>query len=118
MANDEEADNRRSHVWFSEPKVPVGSVLTASGVTQIAHHKYKGSTYTFLDLTLNPWWTSLTEKLPLTLAPNSVTALGGSFCLFSYVITAYYNFDFQQYVPDWLLVLNGLCLFAYYTFDW
>jgi ethanolaminephosphotransferase len=111
------SDDRKLHIWVAEVETPDGCVLTLSGVSAIAHHKYKSGHYTFLDNFLNPFWQRLTDQLPLGLAPNTVTAVGGSCCLLSYLLTAHYNFDLQQRVPDWLLLVNGLCLFTYYTFD-
>jgi ethanolaminephosphotransferase len=111
------SDDRNTHIWVVEAEIPNGCVLTPSGVSAIAHHKYKPGHYTFLDNFFNPFWQRLTDQLPLGLAPNTVTAIGGSCCLLSYLLTAHYNFDLQQRVPDWLLLVNGLCLFTYYTFD-
>jgi phosphatidylglycerophosphate synthase len=115
--SDMENDKRRTHVWISEPKVSNGCILTSTGADSIAHHKYQPGVYTTLDTILNSFWQSLTDALPITLAPNAVTAMGGSFCLLSYLLTAYYNFNYQQAVPNWVLTVNGVCLFIYYTFD-
>lgn len=113
-------DNRLCRVWCWEPPIQKGCVLTQQGATQIAHHKYKPGVSTRLDVLLNPLWESLTERLPLWLAPNAVTALGGLCCLSSYLVTARHNFSLLEEegdVPNWLLVFNGVCLIVYYTLD-
>jgi ethanolaminephosphotransferase len=67
---------------------------------------------------LNYSWQKLTDDLlPLWLAPNAVTALGGGFSLCSYLVTAMYSFNFTEPVPNWILLVNGLCLILYYTLD-
>jgi ethanolaminephosphotransferase len=109
-------DRTGQHVWVLEPATATG-VLTQDGITQIAFHQYRAGTYTFLDNLLNPVWTSLTELLPMTMAPNLVTTLGAIHCLVSYLLTWYYAPTFSQQVPVWLLVLNAYCMFAYYTLD-
>jgi hypothetical protein len=98
----------------------INQVLTQDGITQIAHHKYKGGSYTSLDQLINPIWNGLTNLLPMWLAPNMITTLGGAFCLMSYLITCHYNFHLSPDVdvPDWILIFNGLCMVLYYTLDW
>ena len=109
-------DSHSRHVWLIEPPAASG-VLTQDGMTQIARHKYKSGTYTALDNLLNPMWTNLTELLPLWLAPNAVTTIGGAFCLSSYLVSAYYNAKFDSMVPNWVIVWNGICMMIYYTLD-
>lgn len=125
-------DNHATHIWMFEPASAFhsssGRVLTEDGLDQIVNHKYKAGTYTALDLWLNSSWQYLTDQLPLDLAPNAVTSLGGCFAILSYLVTAQFSFDMVHAspwlsltsgngVPDWVLVFNGLCLIAYYTLD-
>ena len=115
---------KEENVWLVEPPTPFG-VLTASGLDHIVHHKYQAGTYTALDNLLNPLWQYCTDHwLPLWLAPNAVTALGGTCSLASYIVTAHYAFDLWQpphsterLIPDWVLIFNGICLLLYYTLD-
>jgi len=108
--------------WFWEDPTRSGNVLTQDGITQIAYHKYKAGDYTHLDNFLNPFWTYCTEKfLPMSMAPNMVTTLGGSACLIAYLTTWYYlpNFEVREgeTVPAWLLLGNAFAVFLYYTLD-
>lgn len=109
-------DRHAELVLFMEPHTAAG-VLTQDGVTQIAYHKYKAGEYTRLDSILNPIWTRLTDLLPMWLAPNMVTTLGGLHCLVAYLITWWYSPNFQGGVPDFACLINGYCIFSYYTLD-
>jgi ethanolaminephosphotransferase len=112
-------DQHELVVWWSEP-TPLKGVLTQDGVTQIAFHKYRPGTYTWLDTKLNPVWAGLTELLPMTVAPNLITALGGMHCLFSYLLTTWvvpHSTDHEHVLPTWVLLLNGYCNIVYYTLD-
>lgn len=109
-------DEHNMAVLLFEP-APNSGVLTQDGITQIAHHKYKAGEYTWLDLKLNPIWQGLTELLPMDLAPNAVTAIGGLFCLAGYLLSWYFNPNFDQQFPSWLLVANGLATIIYFTAD-
>ena len=111
-------DGTARHALFLEPAVDKTGVLTVDGVENIARHKYVPGVYTVLDNALNPGWTWLTENmLPLWLAPNAVTTMGGLHCGLAYCILWYYSPNFDQLVPDWTLLLSGYCIIAYYTFD-
>ena len=91
--------------------------LSPSGLHFIANHQYRGGEYTHLDNLLNPFWTYLTELLPLWLAPNMVTTLGGLHCALAYGTLWYYCPDFDTTPPNWVVMLAAYCTFAYYTLD-
>mmetsp|Transcript_4410 Transcript_4410/g.9560 ORF Transcript_4410/g.9560 Transcript_4410/m.9560 type:complete len:428 (-) Transcript_4410:815-2098(-) len=114
-----EVDKRTEHTWMFEPATSNNNTtsLTDAGVETIANHKYKPGHYTFLDNLLNPIWTQLTNLLPMWLAPNAVTVLGGMHCGLSYAATWYYSPNFDTPLPDWVVFLSGYCTIAYYTFD-
>ena len=107
------------HIWIFEPATSNNNSksLTDTGVSLIAAHKYKPGKYTFLDNFLNPFWTGLTELLPMWLAPNMVTFVGAMHCATSYCCTWYYSNNFDVPLPDWVVFLSGYCTIAYYTFD-
>lgn len=111
-------DRHNALLWLWEPPVVAADgVLTEDGVTQIAHHKYKAGSSTALDLALDSTWQRLTDMLPLSMAPNMVTTLGGLHCLLAYVVTWHYSPHFGSDVPNWVLLLNAYCSAAYYTLD-
>jgi len=107
------------HTWLNENRSTTDGVvtITSEGLEHISNHKYKSGDYTHLDELCNPMWTYLTNLLPLWLAPNMVTTMGGLQCALSYTILCYYSPNFDKVVPDWTLVVSALCTSGYYTFD-
>jgi ethanolaminephosphotransferase len=116
VAHEHPDDRTKTHVWCFEPHAQ-GGVLTQDGVNQIAHHKYHGGAYTWLDQRLNPWWTALTERVPLYVAPNTLTTLGLAHCLVAYAVTWRASPNLDQHVPNYVLLLNAVCVAIYYTLD-
>jgi ethanolaminephosphotransferase len=106
-------DVHKLHIWCLEPQIRRG-VLTADGMTQIAVHKYVSGISTYLDAVFSPvLWQPLTDLLPMWLAPNLVTTIGGFFCM----ITFFLSWLYLPEPPRWLYFSNGICLFLYYTLD-
>jgi len=108
------------HCWWQEPATAEQNTqsLTEAGVENIANHKYKSGHYTYLDNAFNPLWQTLTDLLPLWLAPNMVTTLGFSHLLLSYLATWYYSSNFDNpATPNWVIFLSGYCSIVYYTLD-
>lgn len=106
------------HAWIWEPTSYQKGALTKDGIENIARHKYVSGHYTSLDNFLNPMWNYLTDNLlPMWLAPNAVTTIGGLHCLVAYCVLWWHSPNFDQQVPDWTVLLSGYCLIAYYTFD-
>jgi len=118
-----ETNSHLGQIWILEPKIPNDGVLTEEGLVQIANHKYKAGSYTLLDTYLSPrLWQPLTDLLPLWLAPNVVTTIGGGYCLLSFLLSTWYlsgstGAESEDIIPRWLYLSNGLCMFLYYTFD-
>lgn len=109
-------DRSGAHVWLWEFPTTNG-VLSQDGVQQIAFHKYKGSEYTILDNLMNPIWEALADRLPMSMAPNVVTTIGGLHALMSYIVTWFYTTSWNTSVPGCLLIFNAYCITAYYTLD-
>lgn len=109
-------DGTLCHAWFTEPAVHC-NVLTQPGLDHIAAHKYVPGHSTYLDTYLNPIWSYLTSLLPLWLAPNAVTTLGGLHCAVMYAVIWHHSPNFDSVVPGWTLLLCGYCTIAYYTLD-
>ncbi len=106
----------QTHTWFYEDQAGQAA-LTDDGAENIARHKYKPGHYTHLDTLLNPFWTFITDLLPMSMAPNVVTTLGGLHCAMSYAVLWYYSPNMDEPVPDWVIAFSGFCTLAYYTFD-
>lgn len=112
-------DGTLVHAWLfePEPESSPSSVITDAGLENIANHKYVPGKYTHLDNFLNPMWTYLTSLLPMKLAPNMVTTLGGLHCGLAYLVLWHYSPNFDVCVPSWAIILSGYCTLAYYTLD-
>lgn len=113
---DEPRDETLTSCLISEPPIETGNI-SLHGLHFIANHKYRPSEYTHLDNLLNPMWTYLTELLPLWLAPNTVTSIGGLHCGLAYALLWRHAPDFDEDPPDWVVFLAGWCIVAYYTLD-
>lgn len=109
-------DGTRDACVLFEPPVPAGNI-SPDGLHFIANHKYRPSEYTYLDNFLNPAWTYLTELLPMWLAPNMVTTMGGLHCGLAYAVLWWHAPDFVEDPPGWTVMLAGWCTVAYYTLD-
>lgn len=109
-----EADQTHVHTWIFEPD---GGELTSEGIENIATHKYVGGEYTHIDNFLNPTWTYLTNLLPMWVAPNLVTTIGGMHTLSAYFLLMYFSPSMNENVPSWTLIYSSYCIAAYYTFD-
>jgi ethanolaminephosphotransferase len=115
-------DGHEELIWLFEPSIPQGhNVLTNAGADNIAHHKYKGGSSTALDTFFSPnLWDPLTNALPMWLAPNLITTIGGFFCLMSFLVSSFILPGITEGVvelPRWLFAFNGICLAIYYTLD-
>jgi ethanolaminephosphotransferase len=96
---------------------PLPDVLTKDSLQRIARHQYRSGVYTWLDNLCNPLWNSLTECLPLWMAPNLVTLLGAMNCLVSYAGTWYFAPSATEALPAVWLMVNGVLLIVAYTLD-
>jgi phosphatidylglycerophosphate synthase len=111
-------DGTMRHAWIWEPRPHQNGVLTKDGIENIAEHKYVMGQYTMLDNFLSPIFGRMTEKfLPMWLAPNTVTTIGLLHCVVMYSVLWWHSPNFDQHVPDWVVLLSGYCIMAYYTFD-
>lgn len=110
-------DDTLSSCLIFEPPVTTTGNISLPGLHFIANHKYRPGDYTHLDNLLNPVWNYLTELLPLWLAPNMVTTLGGLHCGLAYALLWWYTPDFDINPPDWVIRFAGWCTIAYYTLD-
>lgn len=119
MCSPGQKDGTTSHAWLFECPTSNNNTmsLTDDGVEFIAGHKYKPGHYTFLDNFFNPFWTRLTEFLPMNLAPNAVTLLGALHCGVAYSVLWCYSPHYDTPLPNWVVFLAGYCTIAYYTFD-
>jgi len=91
--------------------------IEPAGLENIATYKYKAGVYTPLDNLLNPVWTQLTELLPMWLAPNVVTSIGGGCNMLIVTLCTVFSPSYEEMVPSWVLQINGVLLITGYFLD-
>eukprot|EP00929_Paragymnodinium_shiwhaense_P016634 TRINITY_DN12514_c0_g1_i1.p1 TRINITY_DN12514_c0_g1~~TRINITY_DN12514_c0_g1_i1.p1 ORF type:complete len:387 (+),score=73.34 TRINITY_DN12514_c0_g1_i1:61-1221(+) len=99
-------------------KVRTSGPIDANGLQAIADYKYVAGSYTPFDLILNPFANQCAELLPTWMAPNLVTSLGGMCVVLMFVLHVYYSPNFEDFVPSWVLALNGVLAVTYTWMDW
>lgn len=93
------------------------AVLSESQLKRLAKHKYNASCSTLLDPVMQFWWRWFVERLPLWIAPNTITISGLLINLATTLILVYFSPQARSEVPWWSLHLNGFGLFVYQTLD-
>ena len=67
------------------------AVLSESQLKRLAKHKYNASCTTLLDPYLQVLWRWFVEKLPLWIAPNTITILGLLTNLLTTLVLVYFS---------------------------
>lgn len=93
------------------------AVLNESQLKRLAKHKYSASCTTFLDPYMQVWWRWFVERLPMWIAPNTITIIGLLINFFTTLVLVFFSPQARSDVPWWSLHLNGLGLFIYQTLD-
>ncbi|XP_028417646.1 cholinephosphotransferase 1-like isoform X1 [Dendronephthya gigantea] len=93
------------------------AVLSESQLKRLAKHKYNASVTTLFDPFMQVWWRWFVERLPLWIAPNTITILGLITNLVTTLILVYFSPQARSEVPSWSLHFNALGLFVYQTLD-
>ncbi|XP_061560270.1 ethanolaminephosphotransferase 1 isoform X2 [Phycodurus eques] len=72
---------------------------------------------------MHPFWNFVVKFLPKWLAPNLITFTGFMFLVVTFLMLAFFDFDFNasdakhQHVPSWVWVMAGIFNFLAYTLD-
>lgn len=93
------------------------AVLSEHQLKRVAKHEYSVNNSTLIDPYLQRWWCWVVKKLPLWIAPNTITVIGLIVNLFTTLVLVYFSPQARSEVPSWSLHLNGLGLFVYQTLD-
>ena len=80
-------------------------------------YKYACTQPTPLDKIINPYWEACTKLLPFWMAPNLVTFIGFLFIISGFIITGFFDLTLKKELPPWIMILNGINVFIYQTFD-
>ena len=60
-------------------------ILEKKHLENIKNYKYTACDATVLDGVFDPWWTFVTHRLPMRLAPNMITLMGIIFPIASFI---------------------------------
>ena len=93
--------------------------FTESQKKGLLNYKYKGTDNSFIYVNItNPIYVSISEKLPLWLAPNLITFSGYIAMFIAYILNYYYSPDCKSdTIPSWLYIYNGLAIIFYQALD-
>ncbi|KRX02194.1 hypothetical protein PPERSA_06389 [Pseudocohnilembus persalinus] len=86
--------------------------------TRIRQFKYQGGSVSILyEYLWSPLCQFLVEKLPKTIAPNTITIIAFFQHFIVHLLMVYYSPDLKQQVPGALLFIQGLSTLAYQILD-
>lgn len=109
------------HIFSEQVAMTLGlypdELLEQRQLIKLTQHKYSSSGSTLLDPCMQVFWNWFVQKIPISIAPNSLTITGLIINVVTTVILIYYSPDGRQEIPAWALLLFALGLFVYQTLD-
>lgn len=94
-----------------------GKFVTEKGLENIKNHKYKAGGYSVLDNILNVYWEFVVNKIPKTVAPNTLTLIGLLVNLFFYFVMFFFDSSMTKPLPAFAYVGFSIGIFVYQTLD-
>lgn len=94
-----------------------GKLLSPGQLRRLGEHKYHCASDSLLDPWLNPWWSWLVTKVPLSVAPNTITVVGLAVNILTTLILVFYSPDAKAEAPRWAFFVCALGLFIYQSLD-
>ncbi|XP_053572959.1 cholinephosphotransferase 1 [Bombina bombina] len=91
--------------------------LTVLQLKRLEEHKYNASGRSLLEPPMQIYWNWLVERIPLWLAPNTITIVGLILNVVSTLIVVAYCPTATEEAPFWPFLLCALGLFTYQSLD-
>ncbi|KAM9313505.1 cholinephosphotransferase 1 [Gastrophryne carolinensis] len=91
--------------------------LSAQQLKRLEEHKYSACGRSILEPIMQNYWNWLVDKVPLWVAPNTITMVGLSLNVITTLIVAFYCPTATEEAPSWALLLCAIGLFAYQSLD-
>ncbi|XP_063783882.1 cholinephosphotransferase 1 [Pseudophryne corroboree] len=91
--------------------------LTALQLRRLEEHKYSVSGCSLLEPYMQIYWNWLVTKVPLWMAPNTITMVGLVMNVATTLILVYYCPTATEEAPAWAFLLCALGLFVYQSLD-
>ncbi|XP_074033137.1 choline/ethanolaminephosphotransferase 1 bbc isoform X5 [Leptinotarsa decemlineata] len=92
-------------------------LLSDAQLKKLGEHQYLCQSVSILDKFLQPYWSWLVLKVPIWLAPNSITILGLFINIVTALILVWFAPDAKTEPPRWACGLCALGLFIYQSLD-
>ncbi|XP_053318580.1 cholinephosphotransferase 1 [Spea bombifrons] len=99
------------------PPVCVQEPLTALQLKRLEEHKYSASGRSLTEPLMQIYWNWLVEKVPLWLAPNTITSVGLFLNVVTTLILVAYCPTATEDAPFWTFILCAVGLFIYQSLD-
>ncbi|XP_033105234.1 choline/ethanolaminephosphotransferase 1-like [Anneissia japonica] len=93
------------------------AILDSSQLKRLGEHKYSSHGSSITEAVMQPFWKWLIEKVPRSIAPNTMTLSGLILNIISAVILMLYCPTAKEEAPRWAYFFCGICLFIYQTLD-
>ncbi|KAI1297181.1 Choline/ethanolaminephosphotransferase 1 [Halotydeus destructor] len=94
-----------------------GTVMSEQQLKRLGEHKYSSSGSTLLDPYMQRFWNWFVLKIPLDIAPNTLTSIGLAVNFVTTLTLIISSSDAKQEVPRWAPLLFAVGLFFYQTLD-
>ncbi|XP_075065384.1 cholinephosphotransferase 1 isoform X1 [Mixophyes fleayi] len=91
--------------------------LTALQLRRLEEHKYSASGCSLVEPIMQIYWNWLVTKVPLWMAPNTITMVGLVMNVITTLIVIYYCPTATEEAPSWALLLCAVGLFVYQSLD-
>ncbi|KAM4746785.1 cholinephosphotransferase 1 [Rhinophrynus dorsalis] len=91
--------------------------LTALQLKRLEEHKYSASGSSLLEPPMQLYWNWLVQKVPLWLAPNTITMVGLVMNVLTTLILVFYCPTATEEAPFWTFLLCAIGLFIYQSLD-
>ncbi|XP_040200228.1 cholinephosphotransferase 1 [Rana temporaria] len=91
--------------------------LSALQLKRLEEHKYSAQGRSVLEPLMQVYWNWLVEKVPLWVAPNTITLVGLTMNVLSTLIITYYCPTATEEAPSWAFLLCAFGLFVYQSLD-
>ncbi|KAM8972731.1 cholinephosphotransferase 1 [Pelodytes ibericus] len=91
--------------------------LTDLQLKRLGEHKYSASGRSLLEPLMQIYWNWLVEKVPLWLAPNTITSVGLFLNVVTTLILISYCPTATEDAPFWAFILCAIGLFVYQSLD-
>ncbi|XP_063303263.1 cholinephosphotransferase 1 [Pelobates fuscus] len=91
--------------------------LTALQLKRLEEHKYSACGSSLLEPLMQVYWNWLVSKIPLWVAPNTITSVGLFLNVVTTLILVYYCPTATEDAPFWTFILCAIGLFIYQSLD-